>query len=222
MGGLPIRRPAWTVFPAALLLATVAAGRVFGEAMILIRPDQRAIPMLVSKSRVSKSEILLNYGTGVIVGPATILTAEHVLTGRMEVRLPKVTVSGQAICRARYEDLAVLRAPLPKGTPYYRLSYRMPGVGETVTVGGYPDRHWIVARGHVTNVIHSANLGGRSVHTRMIVFKPALQHGASGSPVLDGQGRVVGIFVASNTQANYSIAFPTATSLRTCGKFVSQ
>ena len=217
-----MRRRLWTVCLAALLLATVAAGHVFGKATFLIRPDQRAIPMLVSKSRVSKSEILLNYGTGVIVGPATILTAEHVLAGKMEVRLPRLTVSGQAVCRARYEDLAVLRAPLPKDTPYYRLSYRMPGVGETVMAGGYPDRHWIVAIGHVTHVIQSANLGGRSVHTRMIVFEPALHHGASGSPVLDGQGRVVGIFVASNTQANYSIALPTATSLRTCGKFVSQ
>lgn len=217
-----MQRPVWAVSLCALLLATVAPSRVFGETMILLRPDQRAIPMLVSKSRVSKSEILLHYGTGVIVGHATILTAEHVLAGRMEVRLPKVTVTGQAVCRAHYEDLAVLSAPLPKGTPYYRVSYRMPGVGEAVRVGGYPDRHWTVARGRVTHVIQSATLGGRSVHARMIVFEPALRHGASGSPVLDGQGRVVGIFVASNTQANYSVAFPTATSLRSCSKFLSQ
>jgi len=217
-----MQRPVWAVSLAALLLATVAPSRVFGEAMILVRPDQRAIPMLVSKSQVSKSEILLHYGTGVIVGHATILTAEHVLAGRMEVRLPKVTVTSRAVCRARYADLAVLSAPLPKGTPYYRVSYRMPGVGEAVRVGGYPDRHWTVARGRVTHVIQSATLGGRSVHAQMIVFEPALRHGASGSPVLDGEGRVVGIFVASNMQANYSVAFPTATSLRSCSKFLSQ
>lgn len=215
-----MRRLVWTVPVAALLLIVVAAGRVLGEGIILIRPDRRAIPMLVSTSQVSKSETLLKYGTGVIVGPATVLTAQHVLAGRMEVRLPRVTVTGQAVCQARYEDLAVLRAPLPKGTPYYRLSFKMPAVGETVRVGGYPDRHWMVATGRVTHVIQSAVLGDRSVHSPMIVFEPALHHGASGAPVLDSQGRVVGIFVASNTQANYSIAFPNATSLRTCGKFV--
>jgi S1-C subfamily serine protease len=210
-----VRRLVWIVSLTALLLAAAAAGRVFGGAPILTRPDQRAIPMLISKSRT-----LLNYGTGVVVGSSTVLTAEHVLVGKTDVRLPRGTVAGRTICQSRSEDLAVLRASLPKGTPYYRLSFRMPAVGETVRVGGYPDRHWMVATGRVTHIIQSAVLGGRTVHSPLIVFEPAIHHGASGAPVLDRKGRVLGIFVASNTRANYSIAFPNATGLRTCGKFV--
>jgi S1-C subfamily serine protease len=194
----------------------VAAGPLLAQGLILHAPDRRAIPMLVSKTRT-----LLKYGTGVIVGPSTILTAEHVAaTNSMEVRLPTGTVTGQAVCRARYEDLAVLQAPLPKGTPYYRVSFRTPSVGERVTVGGYPNRQWMVARGRITNIISHATLGDRPVDSPMIVFEPALHQGASGAPVLDSRGQVIGIFVASNTPSNYSIAFPNSAALRACRKFV--
>ncbi len=199
----------------ALLLVVVVAVPISGQGIVVSEPDRRAIPMLVSRSRT-----LLNYGTGVVVGSNTILTAGHVIAGPMEVNLPAGTVAGHPICRARYEDLAVVKAPLPKGTPYYRLSFRKAVVGETVKVGGYPNRKWSVTSGRITYLINSAILGGRHVRAPMIVFRPALHHGASGSPLLDRQGQVIGIFVASNPQANYSIAFPTGTGLRTCSKFV--
>ena len=198
-----------------VLLVLVATLPVLGEGIILHEPDRRAIPMLVSKN-----QNLRKYGTGVVVGPTTILTAEHVTAERMEVLLPKAAVTGQTICRARYEDLAVVKAPLPKNTPYYRLSFRTPAVGETVRVGGYPNRKWQVTTGRITHIIASATLSGRLVKSPMIVFKPALHQGASGSPVLDNRGQVIGIFVASNRQSNYSIAFPNATALQACRKFV--
>jgi S1-C subfamily serine protease len=178
--------------------------------------DRRAIPMLVAKgSTVNK------YGTGVVVGPSTILTAKHIVGSTMEVLLPKgAPVTARAVCPTRDEDLAVVKATLPKGTPYYILSSRTPAVGESVRVGGYPGRRWTVASGRVTHVISSAILGGRRIRSPMIVFKPALHQGASGSPVLNGKGEVVGIFVASNRSENYSIAFPAATALRACRSFL--
>ncbi len=208
------RRSRNVLLTGLVVLAVAVPG--FGDDLILREPDRRAIPMLIASSRT-----LRNYGTGVVVGPTTVLTASHVAVGdRMEVRFPTTVVAGQTICRARYEDLAVIKAALPKGTPYYRLSFRTPSVGETVRVGGYPSRRWGVTKGRVTNIIRSATLSGRVVNAPMIVFSPALHQGASGSPVLDSGGQVVGIFVASNTQSNYSIAFPNATGLRACRKFV--
>lgn len=198
----------------ALLLATVCIP-VFGSGIVLRDLDRRAIPMLVSKSKD-----LHKYGTGVVVGPATILTANHVAADRMDVVLPKTAVRGQAVCRARYEDLAVVKAPLPRGTPYYQLSSTKPSVGETVRVGGYPNRKWHASRGRVTHLISSATLGGRRVKSPMIVFGPALHQGTSGAPVLNRRGQVVGIFVASNRQSNYSIAFPISAALKTCRKFL--
>jgi len=212
-----MRIRAW---PAALCVLTLLLAAVcvpvLGGGSILRDLDRRAIPMLISKNRD-----LQKYGTGVIVGPATILTANHVAAAdKMDVLLPKGTVKGQAVCRARYEDLAVLHARLPKGTPYYNLSSKLPSVGETVKVGGYPNRKWKAASGRVTHIISSATLGGRRVKSPMIVFKPALHQGASGSPVLNRRGQVVGIFVASNRLENYSIAFPTTAALKACRKFL--
>ncbi len=183
---------------------------------VLKAPDQRAIPMLVSSTRSMR-----HFGTGVVVGPTTILTASHVVVGdRLEVQFPTTAVAGRTVCRARYEDLAVVRASLPPGTPYYHLSFRTPAIGETVRVGGYPSRTWGITKGRVTHLIRTATLGGRVVSAPMIVFAPALHPGASGSPVIDNRGDVVGIFVASNANSNYSIAFPNATALRACRRFV--
>lgn len=198
-----------------LFLVLGGALPVPGAATALTHPDRRAIPLLVSQSGN-----LRKFGTGVVVGPDTILTAEHVLAKNIQVLLPQALVTGQPTCRTRYEGLAVVQAPLPKGTPYYRLSFRTPAVGESVTVAGYPLRRWHVVTGHITEIIRSANLSGRVVSSPMIVFKPALDHGASGAPLLDARAQVIEITVASNRQSNYSIAFPTATGLSTCRKFV--
>lgn len=211
-----MRRPHRTARLLALLLVAATAAPALAAGAILTAPDRRAIPMLVSRGGS-----VLEYGTGVIVGPTTVLTAAHVTPAdRVEVRLPKSSVNGRVVCRDRIEDAAVVNAPLPRGTPYYRLSFRLPSVGETVRVGGYPNREWKTTRGRITHIISSAILSGRRVNSPMIVFEPAVHQGASGSPVLDTGGRVIGIFVASNQQSNYSIAFPNKASLRACGKFI--
>ncbi|MDQ7842252.1 MAG: serine protease [Armatimonadota bacterium] len=174
--------------------------------------DRRAIPMLVTRGGD-----LVRYGTGVVVGPSTILTAKHAVGAAPEIVLPTgMRVKGRTVCRARVEDLAVVRARLPTGTPSYALSSRPPAVGESVRVAGYPGRRWTTAGGRVTYIISSAVLGGRRIHSPMIVFRPALSQGASGAPVFNRRNQVVGIFVASNRSENYSIAFPAATALRVC------
>ncbi len=201
--------------PVAVVVLLIHSIPINGGASVLRVPDQSGIPLLISRS-----QDLIQYGTGVVIGPNTILTAEHVTTNRMEVRFPHASVTGVPICRASNEDLAVIRATLPKQTPYYRLSFRMPAVGESVTVAGYPGRTWRVTRGRVTHVTSSATLSGRNVRVPMIVFAPALQQGASGSPIFDRQGLTIAIFVASNRQSNYSIGFPVAAGLRACRSYL--
>ncbi len=205
---------AWSGGLALAILATLSLASAAAAAPY---PDRRAVPLLVSQSgRLRK------YGTGVVVAPNTIVTAEHVLARNIRVLLPQGQVRGQRACRTGYEGLAVVKARLPRGTPVFRLSVRPPAVGESVTVPGYPLRRWRVATGRITHLIRSANLSGRVVRAQMFVFRPALDHGASGSPVLDGRGQVIGIAVASNRQSNYSIAFPTGAGLRLCSRFLRE
>lgn len=207
----------WTVLAVVTAGASMTPGPVFAEGLILTMPDRRAIPQLVTRENDT-----IRYGTGVIVGPETVLTARHAVSGAVEIVLPKAKVTGRVLCRAPDRDTAVITARLPKGTPRYRIAYRTLKIGETLRVGGYPGRKWTVVHGRVTNVIKTAILSGRRVNTPMVVFKPALNQGASGSPVLDSAGFVVGIFIASNSPSNYSIALPITTGLGPCRPLVKE
>jgi len=207
----------WTALAVVTAGASLATGPVFAQGPILTTPDRRAIPQLITREQDT-----IRYGTGVIVGPETILTARHAVSGAVEIVLPKAKVTGRVLCRAPDRDTAVITAKLPKGTPRYRIAFRTMKVGETLRVGGYPGRKWTVVSGRVTNVIKTAILSGRRVNTPMVVFKPALNQGASGSPVLDSSGFVVGIFIASNTPSNYSIALPITTGLGPCRPLVKE
>ncbi len=195
----------------AVLALTTAASPARADGPVLTAPDRRGIPMLVTREGD-----VVRYGTGVIVGPETVLTAKHAVSGAVQIVLPAATVTGHVQCRAPDRDTAVITARLPRGTPRYRIAWRMVTVGEPVRTGGYPGRRWTVASGRVTQVIRVAVLSGRRVNTPMVVFRPALHQGASGSPVLDARGFVVAIFIASNPQENYSIALPIATGLGPC------
>jgi len=218
---LPRGRPASAVLWVALVLSALSAPLVIGPVLaagpILTAPDRRAIPQLVTRENDT-----IRYGTGVVVGPETVLTAKHAVAGAVEIVFPSTKVTGRVQCRAPDRDTAVITARLPNGTPRYRVSFRTLAVGELVRIGGYPGRTWTVASGRVTHVIKTAILSGRRINTPMVVFKPALHQGASGSPVLDAKGYVVGIFVASNPPENYSIALPITTGLGPCRPLVKE
>ncbi|MGH7752562.1 MAG: S1 family peptidase, partial [Gemmatimonadales bacterium] len=173
---------------ALLLLALpLAAEPSHGQTQntVLSQPDPRAILPLVGRSGN-----LLQYGTGVVVGRDTIVTADHVLSQSVRVLLPAGTREGKPSCRTQITGLAVVKAPLPPRTPQYRLSFREPSVGEAVTIAGYPLRKWQVSTGRITHLLNSATISGRIVAAPMMAIDPALDYGASGSPVLDGTGMV--------------------------------
>ncbi len=187
-----------------------------GQQPPLTVPDQRAIPMLVgitaSRERWS--------GTGVIVGSGIILTARHVIAGKMQLYLPNAVVEGHLACQEQDADIAVVTSDLLSNAPSYRLSASSPSIGEIVRIGGYPQRRWKVTESRVVGVLPSGKVGGVSYNSPILLLRPnsELGPGASGSPLLNSQGQVVGILAGG--AGGEDAAFPISTGLRACRGFL--
>ncbi|MDI6773056.1 MAG: serine protease [bacterium] len=179
-------------------------------------PDQRAIPMLVG---ITASQQRWS-GTGVIVGNGIVLTARHVVAGKMQLYLPNAVVEGHLACQEKDADIAVVTSDLISGAPSYRLSASSPSIGDVVRIGGYPQRRWKVAAARVIGVAPSGKVGGVPYNSPILLLRPdsALGPGASGSPLLNGQGQVVGILAGG--AGGEDAAFPISTGLRACRGFL--
>lgn len=95
------------------------------------------------------------------------------------------------------EDFAVLRGPYQKA----RIPLgRDPRFGDRIHVVGYPQLY----------VMHHVVLAGYVGDTAGVEFEMTvpIDGGASGAPVIDDQGRAVGLVVSSYRQTPYSYATP--------------
>jgi S1-C subfamily serine protease len=135
-------------------------------------------------------------GTGFMVGPTTMVTAAHVVAGAVALRVSfgatsvgaKVTGVDESI------DLAVLRLARRSGSRHvFALASRDPRPGTAIAVIGYPfDEPKSLTQGTISGL-------GRSISTDsgtfdgLIQTDAAINPGNSGGPLLDAQGRVVGL-----------------------------
>jgi len=141
-----------------------------------------------------------NLGSGVIVSPeGYVLTANHVVDGADEIAV--ALASGEE-CKAKVigtdppTDIAVLRIESKKGLPAAVLadSDKLE-VGDLVLAMGNPfDVGQTVTRG----IVSAVGRGGFRIsgYENFIQTDAAINPGNSGGPLLDAQGRVVGINTA--------------------------
>lgn len=95
--------------------------------------------------------------------------------------------------------------------PALALAARMPRLGETVRVVGFPASTEPVRfdiRGIVAEVSRSVFI----IDNRT----PGASPGVSGSPVLDGTGHVIGIVFGVNVGSRRAVAVPITTALERC------
>ena len=142
-----------------------------------------------------------------------ILTNNHVIDGASEIRVifgHKPEVSATVVGRDPPTDVAVIRVE-DKGLPYVPL-----GDSDALRVGD-----WVVAIGNPFGLSHTVSAGIVSAKGRtnqdvkgldesgyydFLQTDASINPGNSGGPLLDTQGRVVGINTAIRAQAN-SIGF---------------
>src|ERR1700704_4531243 len=157
-------------------------------------------------------------GSGVVVTPyGYVLTNEHVVQGVQEARVAFVdgrSVPAAVVGRDPATDLAVLRAQAG-ALPYARLATApAPRVGQLVVAVGNPFGFESTVSAGVVSAL------GRSLRSRqgrliegVVQHTAALNPGNSGGPLVDAQGRVVGINTAIIAMAQgIGFSVPAATA----------
>ncbi len=161
-------------------------------------------------------------GSGLIISPdGRVLTNHHVIEGALTITLitsDQRQLPAHVIGEDPRTDLALLQIDLPQVWPYLTLSPKPVAVGQFVLAIGNPfDFQSSVSAGVVSA------LGRRGLTTReiqdYIQTDATVNPGNSGGPLLDLDGRVVGINTAifapqAEQSAGISFAIPSAMALR--------
>jgi serine protease Do len=186
---------------------TSAAERV-GPAVVKVEPSRRR----------------QGIGSGVIFDSSgRVLTNEHVVRGARSVtvtltdgrRLPAAIVGAEPMV-----DIAVLQVPM-KDLPVAELYSGPLKVGQLVVAIGNPyGLSWTVTAGVVSALGRELPLGGSLVLHDVIQTDVPINPGNSGGPLVDAQGRVVGITTAVMPFARgVGFAVPMSTVLATLARF---
>ena len=152
----------------------------------------------------------LSTGSGFALDDHTLVTNRHVVSDSSTLQLSTYDgrdIAAAAASTAGLADLAIVRTDdaLPAAP---ELAAADPAIGDLVTVVGYPlGRALTVSTGQVlasqTDPLN-ANLG------TVLVTDAPVEHGSSGSAVLDSDGRVVGVVYAKDS-TGHSFVVPVST-----------
>lgn len=140
-------------------------------------------------------------GSGFTIAPGTVITNAHVVAGSdtVEVRLPDGTVlAGTVVVLDPDRDLAVVDVPDLPQEPFERATAEVGTVGVVIGYPGGQDTPRVApieVRDKRTAL--GRDIYGSSRTEREVLFLAAeLRQGDSGSPVVDTNGRVVGVTFA--------------------------
>jgi S1-C subfamily serine protease len=155
-------------------------------------------------------------GSGFAAGPDTIVTNAHVVAGADSVRVKRPDGEVRDATVVAFDgarDLAVLDVPGLGQEPLDRAEADIGGDGIVIGYPGGQDTPRVApARVDDRRSAIGRDIYGRERTERQVLFLSAdLQQGDSGSPVIDGQGRVSGVvFAISPDQPTSSFALDLA------------
>lgn len=150
-------------------------------------------------------------GTGWLGPKGYIITAHHVIEGATLLELAqdgKVFGRAELVVSDPANDIAILRPlkPLPTRTSI-GFSTAPAQLGERVFTLGYPSPDTLgmslkMTSGEVSAMAGNDVAAGRRDDARFLQVSMPIHSGNSGGPVIDGQGRAVGIVISKMTKAS--------------------
>lgn len=153
-------------------------------------------------------------GSGFVLPGGIVVTNRHVVDEPREVtvntwdgRTIEAEVSGLAVD----SDLAVLRLVLDDPLPEAELREEPVERGESIVVVGYPGGGPSTATSGTVRGFVDGELLGEPAD--VIQIDAEIRQGNSGGPVLDMEGRVVGVVFALDASSGLGFAVPVATLL---------
>ena len=155
----------------------------------------------------------LGVGSGFAVASRLLVTNRHVVEDAEELQLDTWdgrSVGVQVHRSAFLYDLAVIETvqPLPRVA---QLAETDPVPGAPVTVVGYPEAGPLrQTTGEVIDSVPGADLDNAG---KVLRINALVQHGNSGGPLLDADGKVAGVVYAIEVASGYGLAIPVS-SLR--------
>lgn len=143
-------------------------------------------------------------GSGFLVAPGLVATAAHVVATAKAISIRGDNGTGRAtvIGIEQTRDVALLRIENPLTVPKYsgailQFAKTEPQVSDEIAVIGYPFGMPMTREpGTITGTDGESELTGQRL-TGLIVHNANTQPGNSGGPVVDKQGRVVGMTVSA-------------------------
>lgn len=157
----------------------------------------------------ARNENCLETGTAFSAN-GDIVTNRHVAAGAAGMDLATwdgQDFSAQVSEHDDAEDLALLDGVPPEDT-YATLASADPKPGTPVWVAGYPlGDQLTVSSGKVLGEIPGTPFG---LGAPVLEINDPIQHGNSGSPLLDSSGEVVGVVFAMDTQNHDGLAMPVS------------
>lgn len=187
-----------------ILIVLVAPAKAQESGLKLVNKVQPSIVLIVTYDRQGR---LLNQGSGFFVARDKVITSKHVLDDALHTRI--VLANGRAFAvkgvMARDEggDLVLLHVKVGNNQGASLIIREdLPPTGERVYVIGHRGGGWSVSSGDLLTIYDFKNVGERMRITAQ------LMPGSSGSPVLNGDGEVIGV-AASVFMSNEPLYFVT-------------
>jgi S1-C subfamily serine protease len=187
--------------------------------------EERALPTLAQSSLQRRAQEItvrirslgcdqLGLGSGFVLPGGVVVTNRHVLEQPLQVTVNTwdgISLAANVTGVARDSDLAVLQLDTADGLEVAELRFEPLEPGEQVHAVGYPDGGPVtVSTGTVLGIVDGSLLGEPA---DVIRIDATVRQGNSGGPLLDDEGRVVGVVFALETGRGTGLAVPVATLL---------